>query len=178
MHTIWLGDFNRHHPYWDNTSDNRLFTKAALNKAKYLISAIADAGLDLVLPPKIPTHKHNITKKWTRLDHVFLSDHSSNTLLFCEVLDDNLGPNTDHLPIITKLDLALTKVPERKIPNFRNIDWEKFRKVLEDKLQTLGLPRPIKSQGELDLECHRLTSILQMTIQSEVPIYDLSPKSR
>jgi len=177
-HMIWLGDFNRHHPYWDNTSDNRLFTKVALNKAEYLISAVADPGLDLVLPPKIPMHKHNVTKKWTRLDHVFLSDHSSDVLLSCEVLDNNLGPNTDHLPIVTKLDLVLTKVPERKIPNFRNINWEKFRKVLKDKLWMLGLPRPIKSQGELDLECHRLTSILQTTIQSEVPIYDLSPKSR
>jgi hypothetical protein len=25
-HLIWLGDFNRHHPYWDKPKDNRLFT--------------------------------------------------------------------------------------------------------------------------------------------------------
>jgi hypothetical protein len=24
-HLIWLGDFNRHHPYWDKPEDNRLF---------------------------------------------------------------------------------------------------------------------------------------------------------
>ena len=32
-HTIWLGDFNRHHPHWDNASDNRLFTHEALKKS-------------------------------------------------------------------------------------------------------------------------------------------------
>jgi len=89
IHMIWLGDFNRHHPYWDDTSDNRLFTKVALNKAEYLISTVADAGLDLVLSPKIPMHKHNVTKKWTRLNHVFLSNHSSDMLLSCKVLDNN-----------------------------------------------------------------------------------------
>ena len=55
-HTIWLGslgDFNRHHPHWDDTSDSRLFTTITINKVKKLISAVADAGLDLALPPKM-----------------------------------------------------------------------------------------------------------------------------
>jgi len=30
VHTIWLGDFNRHHPHWDSTSDSRLFTQLFL----------------------------------------------------------------------------------------------------------------------------------------------------
>ncbi len=25
-HLMWVGDFNRHHPTWDNLEDNRLFT--------------------------------------------------------------------------------------------------------------------------------------------------------
>jgi hypothetical protein len=29
--TIWLRDFNRHHPHWDNPNDTRLFTRAAIN---------------------------------------------------------------------------------------------------------------------------------------------------
>ena len=177
-HTIWLGDFNRHHPHWDNTSDTRLFTTTAIKKAEKLISAIADAGLDLALPPKIPTHKHNVSKKWTRLDHVFLSEHSFDMLLSCEVLADELTLNTDHLPIITKLDLTLAKAPSKSLANFRNVDWEKFRKTLEGQLRTLGLPRTIRNQGELDIECSRLTNALQNTIQSVVPTTELCPKSR
>ena len=124
--TVWVGDFNRHHPHWDSISDNRLFTSNAIKKAEKLISAVADAGLDLALPPKIPTHKHNVSKKWTRLDHVFLSEHSFDALLSCEVLTDYLSPNTDHRPIVMKLDLTLTKAPVKTTRNFRNVDWSKF----------------------------------------------------
>jgi endonuclease/exonuclease/phosphatase family metal-dependent hydrolase len=73
-HVIWLGDFNRHHPHWDNPTDTRLFTSAAMRNAKILINAVAEAGLDLALPQGIPTHVHNVSKKWTRLDQVFISE--------------------------------------------------------------------------------------------------------
>ena len=177
-HTIWLGDFNRHHPYWDNTSDTRLFTKGAINKAEKLISAVADAGLELALPPKIPTHKHNVSKKWTRLDHVFLSDHSLDALISCETITNDLSPNTDHLPIVTNLDLIIARAPAKQISNFKNVDWATFRVTLEEQLQEFGLPRAIRNQGELDIECERLTKALQNTIQREVPVSDLGPMSR
>ena len=177
-HTIWLGDFNRHHPHWDNTSDTRLFTKEALGKAEKLISAVADAGLDFALPPKIPTHKHSVTKKWTRLDQVFISEHSLDSLLSCEVITDNYSPNTDHLPIVTNLDLSLAKTPTKCIANFRNVDWDEFRRTLEGRLREFGLPTFITNQGQLDEECNRLTTALQSTIQEVVPTTELGPMSR
>ena len=62
---IWMGNFNQHHPHWDNPIDTRLFTKSALDNAEVLISAVAGLGMDLALPPSIPTHLHNVTKKWS-----------------------------------------------------------------------------------------------------------------
>ena len=61
-HVLWVGDFNRHHPYWDDPSDDRLFTNEAIEAAEKLIKVVADAGLDLALPSSTPTHKHNVTK--------------------------------------------------------------------------------------------------------------------
>jgi exonuclease III len=177
-HTIWLGNFNWHHLYWDDVSDIRLFTKEVLDKAEKLISAVADTGLDFALPPKIPTHKHNVSKKWSRLDHVFLSEHLQDALISCEVLPDDLRVNTDHLPIVTNLDFSLTKAPAKKIANFQDVNWDKFRKMLEEELQSFGLPNAIKDQGELDVKCLRLTTALQSAIQKEVPITDLGPMSR
>ena len=75
-HVLWVGDYNRHHPYWDDPRDDRLFTNEATDAAKKLIEAVADAGLDLALPSGIPTHRHNVTKLWSRLDQVFITDHS------------------------------------------------------------------------------------------------------
>jgi hypothetical protein len=47
--------------------------------AETLIEAVAEVGLDLALPSVIAAHQHNVTKRWTRLDHVFISDHSLDT---------------------------------------------------------------------------------------------------
>jgi endonuclease/exonuclease/phosphatase family metal-dependent hydrolase len=148
--TIWLGDFNRHHPHWDDPSDTRLFMRAALNKAEILISAIAEAGLDLALPPGIPTHLHNITKRWTRLDHVFISEDALDTVITCDTLPNTPGINTDHLPILTTLDFALSKALTSAPRNFRNVDWEEFAKELSRKLEPLGPPTRIHNQTELD----------------------------
>ena len=177
-HTIWSGDFNRHHPHWDNVTDDRLFTPKAIEKGEKLIGVIADAGLDLALPPKIPTHKHNVSKKWTRLDHVFLSEHSFDALISCEVPTDTLGPNTDHLPVVTTLDLTLSKAPARNTANFRNVDWEKYRNTLKAKLQAIGPTRAIRNQGDLDQECSKLTKALQDMTKNVVPFTEIGPKSR
>lgn len=80
-HTMWLGDFNRHHPYWDKNEDTRLFTREATKAADFLIEAVIEVGLDMTLPNGIPTHIHNVSKKWTRLDNVFISDHSTDLRL-------------------------------------------------------------------------------------------------
>ena len=42
VHILWLGDFNRHHPYWDDPRDTRLFTGDAAEAAEKLIKALAD----------------------------------------------------------------------------------------------------------------------------------------
>ena len=112
------------------------------------------------------------------MDHVFLSKHSFDALKSCEVLTDSSGPNTDHLLILTKVDLAIAKALVKSTTNFRNIEWDKFKRTLREKLETLGDPRAIRSQGELDTECSRLTEALQNTIKAEVPSTEISPKSK
>ena len=149
-HTLWIGDFNRHHPHWDRPMDNRLFTPEALHSAEKLISTVAEAGLDLALPPQIPTHKHNVTKKWSRLDQVFLSEHSMDTLISCDALRHTPGICTDHLPILTTLNMAVTHAPTKTIENFREVDWEKFRAELGRSLAQLGLPEPIRNKASLN----------------------------
>ena len=52
---IWLGDFNRHHPQWDEERNNHLFTAVNLTAAELLLTKVAEAGLDMVLEPGTPT---------------------------------------------------------------------------------------------------------------------------
>lgn len=37
---IWLGDFNRHHPIWDEERNAHLFTRGALDAAQPLLDLI------------------------------------------------------------------------------------------------------------------------------------------
>ena len=173
---IWLGDFNRHHPHWDNPADTRLFTKTAIENAEILISAVAGLGLDLALPPGIPTHMHNVSKKWTRLDQVFISEDHLDSIIMCDTLTNSPGINTDHLPIITTIDLSLARAPSNPPRNFRDVDWEEFQKALSTRLEKIGAPTRIHTSVELDTACQKLTEAIQETIDGEVPRID--PKIR
>ena len=177
-HIIWLGDFNRHHPRWDKPSDTRLFTQEALTSAEKLIGLVANAGLDLALPPQKPTHKHNVTKKWTRLDQVFISDHSLDALTACDTVQDSPGICTDHIPILTELNMPLSRALTKTIENFREVDWDKFRAELRTQLNFLGNPRRIDDQQRLDTECSGITDAIQNVIAVQVPKSEISPKSK
>ena len=177
-HIMWLGDFNRHHPAWDNLDDNRLFTRDALAAAEVLIKVTNDIGLNLALKPGVPTHIHNVTKKYSRLDQVFLTEHTIDRVLICEAQIKERGLNTDHAPVVTKIDASLDRTEVTKTKNFRNVNWEEFHKILEGKLASLGVPRRLSSQAEVDRECNRLTEAIQATITQVVPTTVVCPHSK
>jgi len=155
-----------------------LFTNKAIKAAEHLIEAITEVGLELALPGSIPMHCHNVTKRWSRLDQVFISEHSENMLIACDTFADQIGINTDHLPILTELNLAANIIAERPIPNFRNVDWEVFHKTLEKNLARSAPAARLTSQLQLDSKCEELTAIIQATIQEQVPLLKITSKSK
>jgi len=174
---IWLGDFNRHHPYWDDPNDLRLFTDVAITAAESLIEAVANAGLDLVLPRGTPTHCHSVTKLWSRLDHVFISEGSVDAVIACDTLIDHRGINTDHVPVLTELNLGLVTNETKPIPNFRDVDWDEFQKALASNLG-LEPEDQIISQRQLDERCGTLTEAIQSAICEQVPVTEITSKSK
>lgn len=52
---IWLGDFNRHHPMWEDETNERLFTRRELDKAEALLQMLGANDMVQVLPKGIPT---------------------------------------------------------------------------------------------------------------------------
>jgi len=177
-HQIWLGDFNRHHPYWDDLRDSRLFTNTAIVAAESLIEAVADAGLDMALPGGIPTHCHSVTKHWSRLDHIFITEASTSAVIACNVLTNHRGINTNHVPILTELNLGIAISKVKPTPNFRDVDWEEFRKTLANHLGPDQLEEQITSQRQLDERCSSLTKAIQNMIRDQVPILEITPKSK
>ena len=98
----------------------------------------------------------------------FITEDFLDSILTCDVLSDTPGINTDHLPILTTLDLSIARAPANPPKNFRNVDWESFEKVLTGKLDKLSPQNRIRNAGELDDACLKLTKALQDTIDEEV----------
>ena len=51
---IWLGNFNRHHPLWDEERNAHLFTANNLDAAQTLLDLLADHNMIMALPKDIP----------------------------------------------------------------------------------------------------------------------------
>ena len=66
---IWLGDFNRHHPLWDDEQNTYLFTRSNPNEAQTLINATIDYNLQMTLPKGLPTLIAMSTGNYTRTDN-------------------------------------------------------------------------------------------------------------
>jgi Endonuclease-reverse transcriptase len=177
-HIIWLGNFNRHHPHWDDLSNTRLFTSEAIKDTEVLIEALAEVGLELALPSGTPTHYHNVMKRWSRLDHVFISEHSENLLIACDTQLEQREINTDHLPIQTELDLKVRANEEVPAPNFCEVDWDEFRKVLEAQLATMQPAERITTQRQLNQSCKALTEAIQDIIWDQVLVAKITSKTK
>jgi hypothetical protein len=123
-------------------------------------------------------HVHNISKKWSRLDQVFISEEHMDVIISCKALSHTPGINTDHLPILTTLDLDLARALSNPLKNFRNVDWEEFDKALSEKLYKLGPPSCIHTPGELETVCSKLTEAIQDTINNKVPTSSVRIKAK
>lgn len=76
------GDFNWHHPLWDNkTIGHRLFTRQALAKAEGLIQIIAKWNMSMILPKGLPTLQHWVSTVFSRPDNVFGSEGVEDMLV-------------------------------------------------------------------------------------------------
>ena len=79
--TIWLGDFNRHHPVWDKAQNSHLFMRAKLDKGQYL--SVNELDLHMVLPKDLPTLQAMATGNHMRPNNVFMSEVLHNMLVKC-----------------------------------------------------------------------------------------------
>jgi endonuclease/exonuclease/phosphatase family metal-dependent hydrolase len=111
---MWLGDFNRHNPWWEDAANSRLFTQKNLDEAQILIDLLSDYNLVLALPPYTPTITNSRGGN-TRPDNVFISEEVANWVIKCEVRPDDTPPRADHFPIVMHLNLPVPK-PSKNRP--------------------------------------------------------------
>ena len=125
---IWAGDFNHHHPRWDEERNGQLFTTKNMDEAEILINIADEHGLDMALPKDLPTWVAWDDGNWTRPDNVFCSANTMDVLVQCTTVPGDKHARTDHVPIDTILDLPVELVLPSEFNNFHAVDWDAFSK--------------------------------------------------
>ena len=142
---LWCGDFNCHHPMWDEERNHHLFTTTATAEAEKLIQALADYNMVMTLPKCLPTLQSMTTKNWTRVNNMFCTDNAIDLVITCDTDPGTCGPGTDHVPIHTVLEVEVVLNPPTPFHNFRIVDWENFRVQLGGQLEHLPDAKELKT---------------------------------
>ena len=177
-HMIWAGDFNRHHPLWDDDRDTRLFTRQVLREAEGIIDLIAEYDMEMALPKGIPTLQHMRSRNYSRPDNVFCSTTLRPYVVKCKVEAQLRPPSTDHFPILTQIDLPQSRIPPDPSFNFRAADWDEFRQALANRLNLMPRPEPIEDVQQLERMGSDLTRALQETIEEKIKRSKPRPDAR
>jgi len=172
---LWCGDFNCHHPMWDEERNGHLFTARALRDSESLLALVAEHNMAMLLPKDLPTLESMTTKNWTRPDNVFSSVNLEDKIMCCTTDPQLQGPGTDHVPILTAFELPVGRVAAPPTRNFRLADWEVFRKELDARLPKSPSPAPLTTVGSLQATVSKLTGALQDVIRTSVPLVRPSP---
>ena len=109
---VWLGDFNRHHPLWDNSNSTWLFTTANLDTASLLVDLISTFRMEMLLPAGIPTIKTFRMGSMSRPDNVFCSSALLQAFIECNTKPELHPACTDHFQITGVIDID----PNRVVP--------------------------------------------------------------
>lgn len=169
QHLVWLGDFNRHHPAWDDATNVHLFTTSNLRRAEHLINILDSHDLLQALPQGVPTLEASRTKNYTRPDNVFCTPDILERLRTCTVLHNKRPTNADHFPIQTVFDLPTTAATRRPRRDFRQVNWTEFGQALTERLEARRFPTNINTIARFDRVLNELMDDLQATIAEHVP---------
>jgi len=172
---IWLGDFNHHHPLWEMEDNCHL--NSSEEAVQPLLNLLQDFNMDLMLPSGIPTYEiaaHN----WTQPDNIWCSHYDINPIISCNTKPCIHPLNADHLPIIIIIKLPIARASPPPSRDFRIVDYKEFNTTLKTCLDHDSLAKLINSKAEFIKKVDKLTSIIQNTITTLIPLKKLSPFSK
>ena len=145
VHIIWAGNFNQHHPLWDEDRNHYLFMTVNLDEAQKLIDLTCEYELNQILPKGKPMLQSMSSGNWTRPDNIFVSDLLTQHLIRCNTLLNLQPVNSDHIPIITGLDFTHIDTEKEERQSYKKVNWEEFGKLLKNKLAAISPPEKIHS---------------------------------
>ena len=172
---ISAGDFNCHHPLWESDTNHHLLSSPALLDP--LLDLLTEFDMIQALLPGLPTLE-TPNQNWTRPDNFWHTITPHNPIIACNTDPSCRPPKADHLPIITDLNLTITRAEAKERRNMRLVDYKKLNEKLSDILNTRHPAAPLNSRDELDHATNDLISTIQDATATTVPISKPSPYTK
>jgi hypothetical protein len=164
-YVLWLGDFNRHHPMWEEDSNEQLFELE--DYILPLIDLLYKNDMTLSLPKGIPTLQ-TPTGNWTRPDNVWCSNTPDNPIIRCDTVPAIRPPLADHMPIITILNLPLPRSSAAKSLNFRTADLPAINTALNLQLEAESPATHINTKGEFYEKVNKVVHIISEVLDAQL----------
>ena len=102
---------------------------------------------------------------------------NTELIVVCDTDPGQRGPGTDHVPILTTLDISIPQREEERWCDFRGTDWDKFRKALGVQLKAISEPCPLLTESQFQTAVSDLMKALQVTIEATMPLSHALPHS-
>ena len=155
---LWLGDFNQHHPIWEEDANEWLFENDEFISP--LIELLYRNQMLLALPKGIPTFQ-STTGNWMRPDNVWCSNSTDDPILRCDVVPAIRPPLADHMPIITIIYLPFPRAAEIHALDFRQANWIKVNEDLAQRLEADHPPSRITSKHDFISKVDELVQVIK-----------------
>ncbi|KAG7410379.1 hypothetical protein Forpi1262_v017601 [Fusarium oxysporum f. sp. raphani] len=164
---IIIGDFNLHHELWGGDRVQRADPNAA-----ELITIIEDHCLTSNLVPGTITYEERDGR--TTIDLCLTTAGLVGRLIQCEI-ETNMDHDSDHLPIVTSLDLNIVKMMAKPRRNWKTLDEKTFTRVLQRELPPQQRPR---TKTALDRHVEEVMVALTVAVEEAVPTTIPSSRSK
>ena len=109
---------------------------------------------------------------------MFCSATLLDTFITCNTDPQHRPQKTDHMPIISSLEIETDQMEFEAKPNYRLTNWEDFRKTLAERTKDWQEPEEIGSIAEFHTNLERLDIAIKATIAKHVPWMKPSPYSK
>jgi hypothetical protein len=175
--TIWAGDFNRHHPLWDENDQHGLFTPRALAKAEDLIEAVADAGLEMAMPKDVNTLRTS-AGNLTRPDNVFMTPDLLEHVVQCMPSQGDTPNGADHFAIHIVIDIKVDREKDVESYLWKAVDKKEFRDQLSVELADIDPKHAIDTVDQIERAAIQLDEAMQRVVKKLVEVVTISRHTR
>ncbi|KAJ6436234.1 reverse transcriptase [Purpureocillium lavendulum] len=152
---IVVGDFNLHHEHWGGSRVRR-----ADDEADELLEIMDELSLTSHLPAGTITFEE--ADRQSTIDLSLSTIGLVDRLIKCGI-DEDINHDSDHLPIVTSLDITTTQLQPKSRLKWKAIDKAAFSKTLRQQLPSIRRPR---TKAALDSYVAEITTALMAAIEA------------